>query len=662
MPDVLRSSENLEKLLAQIQATPAQSIGGTYEALLTNAKKDGVYYTPDWIARYLTERTLGQTLETQFNALQKALSQKNTEQAAYILGQVQALHVVDPSCGCGIFLTAALKELHAFYRKAQALAPDLFPCPPARYAFTYQLYGVDLDPVAVRLTQHQLHLLTIELDQAPFPLHSKASNLCAGDALTPLQMHIDAAPRLQAKAEQMSGAMTKETGQETCMKEPFSWETAFPEVDQWDFVLGNPPYLTEVRKHADRFRKLKTDSRIQQHYRAKMDLCDAFLALSTELLKPQGSLALVLPEYWLQRSSTQDLRRTIWQNGHIQELWISQEYKVFKQAPGLHSSLLVWQKASQATNGNKSRHSRFGYLSGPELSAQQLTPVLIQWDAPSGKLLYGPENQMALLEKLVKQPRRLPDTVIQQGIVFPQSRLKANDSTKLTERPKPGTGIFVLSQAEREAIAWTPDEVALFRPYYGTAGFQASAGFTTDPDWVIYTDRHAVQALQAHPENYPNIRHHLERFAPINTSAHAPYGLHRARQSHWFEGSPRVYCLRQAQQPTFAVVREAAYVNEGFYILKPAGWNIDVLTTILNSYLAWFWLYHQKRKGHRLQVDKDILLHFPLPEVIPTKIEQDLLQSALSASPTNQQAIYRLYQLNSAEIKLIEDFVAQRNV
>ncbi len=37
---------------------------------------------------------------------------------------------------------------------------------------------------------------------------------------------------------------------------------------------------------------------------------------------------------------------------------------------------------------------------------------------------------------------------------------------------------------------------------------------------------------------------------------------------------------------------------------------------ILNSQVAHFWLFQQKRQGNQLQVDKEVLLHFPFPNVI----------------------------------------------
>jgi hypothetical protein len=36
---------------------------------------------------------------------------------------------------------------------------------------------------------------------------------------------------------------------------------------------------------------------------------------------------------------------------------------------------------------------------------------------------------------------------------------------------------------------------------------------------------------------------------------------------------------------------------------------------ILNSKVAHFWLFQQKRQGNQLQVDKEVLLHFPFPRV-----------------------------------------------
>ena len=57
-------------------------------------------------------------------------------------------------------------------------------------------------------------------------------------------------------------------------------------------------------------------------------------------------------------------------------------------------------------------------------------------------------------------------------------------------------------------------------------------------------------------------------------------------------------------------------MGEGFYVINPdiSGWTAEALTSVLNSPVAWFWLLKHKHKGSRLQVDKDVLCDFPLPD------------------------------------------------
>src|SRR5690606_25124569 len=127
------------------------------------------------------------------------------------------------------------------------------------------------------------------------------------------------------------------------------------------------------------------------YYRAKMDLCDAFLAWGLDALKPGGQLAFVLPQYWMQRSSTQALRVQLLEAGRVLELWRFPEKTLFQHAPGYHGSLLIWQKAP-ASDENRAAHALPELLAGEAthwqaLQSAALKPMRYWLDGQSGKLL-----------------------------------------------------------------------------------------------------------------------------------------------------------------------------------------------------------------------------------------------------------------------------------
>lgn len=534
-------------------------------------KTAGAFYTPPFIAAYLTRQTL-----------------------APVLKHIPAdqLRLIDPACGDGVFLIEALKQLRETF-------PHVSPA-----SLSTCLFGIDSDPVAVSKCRSRLAKAT------SLPPEAFRETIQCADTL------LDA--------------------------------TVFDETP-WDAVLGNPPYMSEVRNLSGLFAKLKHAG---GYYHAKMDLADAFTAKSVERLKPGGRLGFVLPEYWLQRHSARPLRRKIWTETRIEELWLYGAEKPFREAPGHHTSLLVLEKNRQPDqSGVRSIRLGQGQHHQPP-DRDSLIKAGLSFQPGSGRLLIGQTDELAILEAMTATGNSIPAQWIQQGIVLPQGRLRHKDRQKLpadlADTLPEDAGIFLLTPGEVAALNLSEAEQTLLKPYYLPGDFQPEQGFQQPARYyLLYLDRKNRQCLHDFPERYPNIRQHLNRLAPVITSSNGPYGLHRPRQPEWFEGGTRLYGLRQTPKPCFAVATEPAYVNEGFYILRPqAPWTPEALGRLLNSKLAWFWFYHQKRKGHQLQIDKDVLSVFPLPPLTPKQA------GAVASAPLAE--ILALYNLPEIAGKTID--------
>lgn len=594
--------------------------------------QNGVFYTPPTIAAYLVERTLGLFLTEQFNLIRQAVLAQKPEQAESILQRVQALKILDPACGTGVFLAQALTLLRNFYHRIQHEFPAFVLKGNAFSVVQNQLYGLDLDPLSVAITEFRLAqqvCLWGDFTWEDFKTYQPGHFLCADT----LQKH------------SLSG-------------------------QAWDFILGNPPYVSEVRKQAGRFQALQAS----EYYQAKMDLCDAFTGWSIDHLPPGSQLAYVLPEYWLHRASSAPVRDMFWTQGQFQEIWTFGEQVLFKNAPGHHTCLVVWQKQNRTPDifgsqqavlwGKPTNHSKL-------LHADDLKQSVILRNPQSGQYSLGNDLETALLARLCELPPLLGRQAIQQGIVLPQGRLKKTDwqrlPLELQKQLAPDSGIFLLSESESEVLNLNADEIALLKPYYGPRNFLPFQGFPSPLPLhqLVYTDSETRKRMAQNPIQYPALRAHLDRFAAILTSAFKPYGLHRPRQAHWFENPQKILCPRQVMQPAFAVVPHPAYVNEGFYLIQSEE-DEWYLTAILNSQLAWFWFYHQKRKGHRLQIDKDVLIQFPQPALMPKSLRDSLIEIAKNlAQPqlvdpekkqkleTLNRLVYQAYGLSNEETDLI---------
>lgn len=619
----------------------------SYQQLLeTQAKKlrrrgqlqTGVFYTPMPVAAYLTKRSLGTYLEQQRANIQQAMTEGQTADALALMSAVSQLKIIDPACGTGVFLVEALTVLTRFYQAIGQEYAELAGSDYAQQVYLNQLYGVDVDPLSVMIAECRLAQWVCRLD--------------ASDAIF-RSMRLDSLIRWGDTLQQ----------------------SPFPDIAEWDFILGNPPYVSEVRKQSERFQPLQAQS---AYYQPKMDLCDAFLAWGMAHLKPHGQLVYVLPEYWTQRTSTASLRKHLWQSGSIREFWSFQDNALFKTAPGHHSSLVIWQKnqgSEISEHACQEGQLGLGYQV-QDLSERYLQPAVFTLNPVSGKLLYGHPLEMAIMDKLSALPPLLDARHIQQGIVLPQGRLKKQDRERWlrhspTDIPDQA-GIFLLDDDELSALMLNDAERALLKPYYLPTGFMPFRGFKTpQPCYsLIYGNAENRLLIENSPEGYAQIRWHLDRFRPVLTSDFSPYGLHRARQPIWFEDARKILCPRQVMKPAFAVIDFPAYVNEGFYCIRTDENQDDPFyrCTLLNSTVGWYWFYKQKRKGHRLQIDKDVLRCFPKPSVLsPTCQEQLSLVARELSLPISQERskvlwkqlneqVYALYRLTDEEMAWLEKF------
>lgn len=177
--------------------------------------REGIYYTPDWIVRYLLDRTLGPLLaEIEASAAVKsALAARSEEKRRNnsFAEAVLALNLVDPAMGSGHFLVRATewlaKRIHEHPttrrlterygvkddRSKDAILKDGlvpvhkdFPQEHAeigawrRRIVEACIYGVDLNPLAVELTKLSLWLTCIAVDE---PLNFLDHHLRPGNSL-----------------------------------------------------------------------------------------------------------------------------------------------------------------------------------------------------------------------------------------------------------------------------------------------------------------------------------------------------------------------------------------------------------------------------------------------------------------------------------------------
>ena len=112
-----QSITDIERLKAENRGEAAPKI--------SQRKREGVVYTPDMVARFLVEKTIGVTLREFFDEAWSRLGMgenaSEEQQRAFwreYLARLRSLTIVDPACGSGAFLVAAFDALASEYRRA----------------------------------------------------------------------------------------------------------------------------------------------------------------------------------------------------------------------------------------------------------------------------------------------------------------------------------------------------------------------------------------------------------------------------------------------------------------------------------------------------------------------------------------------------------------
>ena len=153
-------------------------------------KKDGVFYTPEYITKYIVENTIGKLCEQQRTKLNisdeevaKAQTKKQKDTLNAALHEYQkwlfSLKILDPACGSGAFLTAALTQLKTEHRRVfdflHAINNDsmMFEEYSDNSILENNLYGVDINEESVEITKLSLWLHTAQKDRKLTTLNNK---------------------------------------------------------------------------------------------------------------------------------------------------------------------------------------------------------------------------------------------------------------------------------------------------------------------------------------------------------------------------------------------------------------------------------------------------------------------------------------------------------
>jgi len=379
-----------EELLEDRQiAIGPQMLGRVLEAGMAGRRAAGAYYTAaDTVSFMCREGLKGVLLnqtELDLERITALVDCSDTRRLdAADRGQLDAalagLLVVDPACGSGAYLVGYLHEACRIHR---LLAGDAAAQATQQWKLqiiSRNLYGVDVDPVAIQVVAMRLWLLLAVDSETPAALFDFAVHIEAGDALlgpAPQVPHTpsrgmprgDQQPASRRSNSDPTGSpdrIVSDPHAATTAWQPeissIDWMARFPEVfafgrDGFDLVLANPPY---VRKELI---PGSVRSRLRQQYAAAItghsDLYCCFYARALQILRPGGMHVFLCSNSWLDSRYGGRLQKFLLVNSHVQALYESADSREFAAAD-INTVVSVIRKGAAASTAR----TRFVLLRG----------------------------------------------------------------------------------------------------------------------------------------------------------------------------------------------------------------------------------------------------------------------------------------------------------
>ncbi len=312
-----------------------QGRGATIEEKPEVRKAGGVYYTPRYIVDDIVEETVGRQL------------------AGKSADETSRLRFLDPACGSGSFLIRVyervmehylrlydqgLREAHAVGEEAagrflKAHREDFYLDDGGNVRLTSRrkrrvlmdnVYGVDIDPKAVEVTQLSLYLKMLEGDNREI-LHRQSKQWFSRDPLLPsLERNILCGNSLVAADFSSDPA-------EIIRVNAFDWDIGFERImasGGFDAVVGNPPYVPmETMLPSERAYYARSFPQLGR----KFDTSVAFILAGLRLLKSTGLLGYISSTTWETGENYRGLRQHLFEKHGLRRL-INLPFDVFEDA------------------------------------------------------------------------------------------------------------------------------------------------------------------------------------------------------------------------------------------------------------------------------------------------------------------------------------------
>ncbi|MDR0911497.1 MAG: Eco57I restriction-modification methylase domain-containing protein [Methanobrevibacter sp.] len=314
-----------ENILGHIFENSISDLEELKNETTSKRKKEGVYYTPEHITRYICENTIIPYLSNENNnTVESLINEYNKNNNLNELEKkLHDIKILDPACGSGAFLNKAtdtLLNIHKAifnlkHKNSENLDKEFDNIDNKREILLNNIYGVDLNQESIEITKLALFL---KVCKKGMPLPELDKNIKCGNSLIDDSEYTD---------------------------KPFKWEEEFSEIMNaggFDVVIGNPPYVfSREKKVEEDMKEYYTKKYIHSTYQINTYLL--FTDLSYNILKENGFLGYIIPNNWLTIPTNKDFRKFILESTGNLKI-VNSKDKLFDDAD-VDNSIITFSKS-----------------------------------------------------------------------------------------------------------------------------------------------------------------------------------------------------------------------------------------------------------------------------------------------------------------------------